>query len=207
MRPAGENALPPDAFYFSNRNKNWANDSEPTDAQPASPQPASPQPASAQPVSAQPRSSQPVVVPYAGFQPARLFADDVLHKVEVEVTETGTVASAATAITISRDGSNHVMRFNRPFIFFIRHRDTKLILFYGSVVRPMPEWIVPGVDVTKLPQPKPPGQPHRQPPPQQGPQAAGSSAGQAGQAGPGRRRMQQQPASWPAGTTPRPANG
>ena len=76
-------------------------------------------------------------------------------QVEVEVTETGTVASAATAITISRDGSNHVMRFNRPFIFYIRHNPSGLVLFYGSVVRPMPDWIVPGVDVSQLPPPRP----------------------------------------------------
>lgn len=78
-----------------------------------------------------------------------------MFQVEVEVTETGTVASAATAITISRDGSNHVMRFNRPFIFFIQHNPTGLLLFYGTVVRPMPEWIVPGVDVSQLPYVKP----------------------------------------------------
>lgn len=80
------------------------------------------------------------------------------------MTETGTVASAATAITISRDGSNHVMRFNRPFIFFIRHNPSGLVLFYGSVVRPMPEWTVPGVDVQAWSQ-LPPSRPssNRQP--------------------------------------------
>nr|CAD7258877.1 unnamed protein product [Timema shepardi] len=65
-----------------------------------------------------------------------LYADDVIHKVEIEVTETGTVASAATAVIILRDGSHHVVRFDRPFLFFIRHEPTKFVLFWGSVVRP-----------------------------------------------------------------------
>nr|CAD7442562.1 unnamed protein product [Timema bartmani] len=66
-----------------------------------------------------------------------LYADDVIHKVEIEVTETGTIASAATAVTVLRDGSRHVVRFDRPFLFFIRHEPTKLVLFWGSVVRPV----------------------------------------------------------------------
>nr|CAD7199474.1 unnamed protein product [Timema douglasi] len=65
-----------------------------------------------------------------------LYADDVIHKVEIEVTEKGTVASAATAVIILRDGSHHVVRFDRPFLFFIRHEPTKFVLFWGSVVRP-----------------------------------------------------------------------
>nr|CAD7392677.1 unnamed protein product [Timema cristinae] len=66
-----------------------------------------------------------------------LYADDVIHKVEIEVTETGTVASAATAVIVLRDGSHHVVRFDRPFLFFIRHEPTKFVLFWGSVVRPV----------------------------------------------------------------------
>jgi len=54
------------------------------------------------------------------------------------VTETGTVAAAGTATTISRDGSNQVIRLNRPFLFLIRDNPTNLTMFYGSVVRPTP---------------------------------------------------------------------
>ncbi|KAJ8873783.1 hypothetical protein PR048_024617 [Dryococelus australis] len=66
-----------------------------------------------------------------------LFVDDMIHKVEIEVTETGTVASAVTALTVTRDGSRIVLRFDRPFLFFIRHEATGLQLFWGSVVRPV----------------------------------------------------------------------
>lgn len=181
-RPVGENAIagPENTLYFSSRisslaDADKANNTVQAEGQPVGERWGVPQ-----------QPQQP--------QATRLYADDVLHKVEVEVTETGTVASAATAITISRDGSNHVMRFNRPFLFFIRHNLTKLVLFYGSVVRPMPEWIVPGVDVNSLPANKP----HRRPtpPPQhpQHPQPAATAASQ------GRRPSKQHADA----TTPRP---
>ncbi|XP_034256028.1 serine protease inhibitor 28Dc-like [Thrips palmi] len=190
-RPAGENSIGTsngENLYFSSRlSELAANNSVQPEGHP---------------------DGQPIVDRWGAPQQqlaARLYADDVLHKVEVEVTETGTVASAATAITISRDGSNHVMRFNRPFLFFIRHNATKLVLFYGSVVRPMPDWIVPGVDVSKLPPQRPStaqGGNNRRPPP---PAASSSSQG-AQQGSQGRRPA---PARHPVdATTPRAgANG
>lgn len=67
-----------------------------------------------------------------------LYVDAVLHKVRVEVTETGTVAAAVTALSISRDGSRPVFRADHPFLFFIHDRDTGLVLFSGRVVKPTP---------------------------------------------------------------------
>ncbi|XP_046400210.1 serine protease inhibitor 28Dc-like [Ischnura elegans] len=66
-----------------------------------------------------------------------LFADDIRHRVELEVTELGTVAAAATSVALSRDGGTHVtIRADRPFLFFVHHVPSNLILFWGSIVRP-----------------------------------------------------------------------
>jgi len=71
-----------------------------------------------------------------------LFADEVLHKVEMEVTEIGTEAAATTGVILRRDGSQKKLVADRPFLFFIRHDSTKLILFWGTVNTPIPNYAV-----------------------------------------------------------------
>ncbi|XP_011298610.1 antithrombin-III [Fopius arisanus] len=68
-----------------------------------------------------------------------LFASDVIHKVEIDVTETGTVAAAATSVVIERSGGAFVVA-NRPFTFFIRHEPSRLVLFWGSINKPTPNY-------------------------------------------------------------------
>ena len=67
-----------------------------------------------------------------------LYAEDIIHKVTVDITETGTEASAASVVSITRDGSHKVVRFERPFLFYIKHKVTGIILFWGKVIRPTP---------------------------------------------------------------------
>lgn len=74
-----------------------------------------------------------------------LYVDSVIHKVTVDVTESGTEAAAATVVSVTRDGSHKVVRFERPFLFFIRHEATGAILFWGTVVKPTPNRIIPSV--------------------------------------------------------------
>ncbi|XP_076761554.1 uncharacterized protein LOC143429709 [Xylocopa sonorina] len=69
-----------------------------------------------------------------------LFASKALHKVEIDITEKGTEAAAATAVTLDRDGSQKKLIANRPFIFFIRHDPTRLVLFWGTVNTPTPHY-------------------------------------------------------------------
>lgn len=69
-----------------------------------------------------------------------LFADEVLHKVEIDVTEKGTEAAATTGVILERDGNQKRLVANRPFLFFIRHDPTKLILFWGTVNTPTPNY-------------------------------------------------------------------
>ncbi|XP_011066502.1 PREDICTED: leukocyte elastase inhibitor isoform X2 [Acromyrmex echinatior] len=71
-----------------------------------------------------------------------LYADEVLHKVEMDITEKGTEAAATTAVVLRRDGNQKKLIANRPFMFFIRHDPTKLILFWGTVNKPTPHYVV-----------------------------------------------------------------
>ncbi|GLH16688.1 Serine protease inhibitor 28Dc [Gryllus bimaculatus] len=69
-----------------------------------------------------------------------LYVDEILHKQPQTFCgrDSAQVASAATLATVSRDGSHRSVRADRPFIFFIRHQPSGLVLFWGSVVRPRP---------------------------------------------------------------------
>lgn len=78
----------------------------------------------------------------AGLVNPGLFADEVLHKVHMDVTEKGTEAAATTGVLLRRDGSQKKLIANRPFLFFIRHDPTKLVLFWGTVNAPIPNYAV-----------------------------------------------------------------
>ncbi|KAG5860174.1 hypothetical protein JTB14_024880 [Gonioctena quinquepunctata] len=69
-----------------------------------------------------------------------LYADKIVHKVYMDITETGTEAAASTSVSLSRDGSRVTFRVDVPFFFFIRHEETKTILFWGSVNTPTPNF-------------------------------------------------------------------
>lgn len=70
----------------------------------------------------------------------RLFVSDVLHKAFVHVDEAGTEAAAATAVIMSQPSapppSLEEFRADHPFLFFIRHHATGLVLFMGRVTDP-----------------------------------------------------------------------
>lgn len=65
-----------------------------------------------------------------------LFAEEVIHKVDLTVNEKGTEGGAATAITLNRSGTQVVFRVDTPFMFLIRHDPTHVPLFYGVVFEP-----------------------------------------------------------------------
>ncbi|XP_044748515.1 serine protease inhibitor 28Dc isoform X2 [Coccinella septempunctata] len=72
------------------------------------------------------------------FENPGLFADKVIHKVYMHITETGTEAAATTVFGLSKLGSRVIFRTEVPFFFFIMHEETKVIMFWGSVNRPTP---------------------------------------------------------------------
>jgi len=67
-----------------------------------------------------------------------LYVSKVIHQAVVEVNEEGTEAAAATAVIIAGLSAQMDIHFraDRPFLFFIQHKDTKSILFLGRFVKP-----------------------------------------------------------------------
>lgn len=70
------------------------------------------------------------------YQNPRLFADELIHQVDITVNEVGTEGGAATITTLRRSGPDVFRRAETPFLFLIRHEDTKLPIFYGAVFEP-----------------------------------------------------------------------
>ncbi len=61
----------------------------------------------------------------------------VVHRVVVDVTESGTVAAAATGVTTDRSlAVTPVVSADRPFAFAIVHRPTQAVLFAGYIADP-----------------------------------------------------------------------
>lgn len=73
----------------------------------------------------------------------KLFIEAVIHKAYVDVDEKGTEATAATTTIAATKGmplqSSSLVLFNadHPFLFFIRHNPTGIILFMGRLTNPL----------------------------------------------------------------------
>lgn len=69
---------------------------------------------------------------------AKLVVSEVIHKSYIKVDERGTEAAAVTEVTIiyTSIGPDNSFRVNHPFVFAIREKDTKAILFIGKVMNP-----------------------------------------------------------------------
>lgn len=64
-----------------------------------------------------------------------LYAEDVIHKIDLTINEHGTEGAAVTYITATKS-ADALFRVDTPFMFVIRHDETRLPLFYGSVFLP-----------------------------------------------------------------------
>lgn len=79
------------------------------------------------------------------------YISDILHKVEIVVNEIGTVASAATVVTITRGGQT-TFNVNKPFIFFIHHVESDTVIFWSTVHKPTPySTTPPNLNISKRP--------------------------------------------------------
>ena len=75
---------------------------------------------------------------------SRLFEEDlelaisrVIHQSLLEVNEVGSEAAAATVVEIVETTSlPPALRVDRPFLFFIRERNSNTILFSGKLIDP-----------------------------------------------------------------------
>ncbi|XP_003474172.2 plasminogen activator inhibitor 2 [Cavia porcellus] len=67
-----------------------------------------------------------------------LFLSEVFHKATVEVNEEGTVAAAGSGATVTGRTGHAGPQFvaDHPFLFFIMHKTTKSILFFGRFSLP-----------------------------------------------------------------------
>jgi serpin B len=77
----------------------------------------------------------------SGLSPRNdLFVSEVVHKAFIDVHEKGTEAAAATAVVGQLRSKlrrpDKVVKFDQPFVFFLRHTPTKLVLFAGHVTKP-----------------------------------------------------------------------
>jgi serpin B len=74
---------------------------------------------------------------FSGIEAAtNLFISEVVHKVLVEVNETGTEAAAMTFAQAKTKGMARSFRADHPFIFIIRENGGGTILFMGRIVDP-----------------------------------------------------------------------
>ena len=67
-----------------------------------------------------------------------LSISDVVHHSVIKVTEEGTEAAGATAVTftVTSIPQTRPVHVDRPFVFFIRDNQTGALLFTGHVVDP-----------------------------------------------------------------------
>ncbi|XP_050314184.1 serine protease inhibitor 77Ba-like [Anthonomus grandis grandis] len=65
-----------------------------------------------------------------------LYLSRVIQRAEIEVNEEGTVASAASGFIFPNRITPPTVKVNRPFAYFIVHRETGSILFCGKISDP-----------------------------------------------------------------------
>ncbi|WP_437746135.1 serpin family protein [Sorangium sp. So ce1504] len=76
---------------------------------------------------------------FSGIDGARnLSISALVHQAFVDVNEAGTEAAAATAVVVGETAAPDpaVIRFDRPFVFFIQNKAERTILFAGRVADP-----------------------------------------------------------------------
>ncbi|CAH0598208.1 unnamed protein product [Chrysodeixis includens] len=79
---------------------------------------------------------QPDLASFQRVSKDNIFVSAIVHKADIEVTESGTVASAVTTATFSDRISAPYFHANRPFIYFIMEKTTTTVLFSGIYSKP-----------------------------------------------------------------------
>lgn len=66
----------------------------------------------------------------------RYYVSAMVHKTKISVDEKGTTAAAVTTSIFANKATPPKFHANKPFLFFIVDRVTKMILFSGQYVAP-----------------------------------------------------------------------
>ncbi|KAM5288039.1 serpin E3 [Ctenodactylus gundi] len=66
-----------------------------------------------------------------------IYVSEAIHKAEIEVSEEGAKASAATALLLLKRSRIPVFKADRPFIFFLREPSTGFVFSIGRVSNPL----------------------------------------------------------------------
>ncbi len=84
----------------------------------------------------------PAAADFSLMQPSRqknLYVEDVKHKTYIRVDEKGTEAAAVTSVEMrvtSAPETDHILVFDKPFVYLIIDLDTQLPLFAGTMNKP-----------------------------------------------------------------------
>jgi serpin B len=75
---------------------------------------------------------------FCGISPCAepFYIDDVHHRVMLKVDEEGTVAAAASGVTMQAMSKRRQIVIDRPFLFMIVDDRSKAILFIGRIMDP-----------------------------------------------------------------------
>ncbi|XP_075986067.1 serine protease inhibitor 77Ba-like [Anticarsia gemmatalis] len=79
---------------------------------------------------------QPDIASFQRVSKDNIFVSAIIHKADIEVTESGTIASAATTATFSDRISAPYFHANRPFLYFIMEKTTTTVIFSGIYSKP-----------------------------------------------------------------------
>lgn len=79
---------------------------------------------------------QPDLASFQSVSRDNIFVSAIVHKADIEVTESGTVASAATSATFADRISPPSFYCNRPFVYFIMEKSTATVIFSGIYSSP-----------------------------------------------------------------------
>lgn len=79
---------------------------------------------------------QPDLASFKRVSRDNIFVSAIVHKADIEVTESGTIASAATTATFADRISAPSFYCNRPFVYFIMEKSTATVIFSGIYSNP-----------------------------------------------------------------------
>ncbi|GJQ82831.1 SRPN8 [Trypoxylus dichotomus] len=72
----------------------------------------------------------------SGISTVELYVSKVLHKTEIDVDEDGTTGSSVTVVDITEKSKAPTFAADRPFAFFVVDKESRLVIFLGTVYNP-----------------------------------------------------------------------